>query len=204
MSKFKTLDDFSAVKTNDFAWWDECKCACCCYRFWTSKKLVCSVIDLIGLTFKLAMITVTEPQPLKCWGMSAAFETEEYNNQEILCSVSIMTNINNRCFSYTVNSSLFLHFDCIFGSVARSTVSVCSQFTSCKRKLSNVVSFDLYHTATQHSSVNNKGKTNQSHCLALSHRYTAGVFFVFFLLPHNLFYNQGCRGPIDPGQPVLL
>lgn len=57
-------------------------------------------------------------------------------------------------------------FCCIFCSVTRSTVAAWSQFPSCKRKFSNVVSFDLYHAAVQHSSVNNKGKPNQSHRLA--------------------------------------
>lgn len=64
-------------------------------------------------------------------------------------------------------------FYCIFCSVTRSTVSVWSQFPSCKGKLRNVVGFDLYRAAVQHSCVNNKGRSSQSQPHGSSRCYTA-------------------------------
>lgn len=95
-----------------------------------------------------------------------------------MCCLSILVNVNCRWFFCDSVWIIFIFtFYCIFCRVTRSTVSVWSQFPSCKRKLSNVVDFDLYHAAVQHSSVNNKGKP------CLSHRLACPAATLLFFLP---------------------
>lgn len=115
----------------------------------------------ITLKFKKQWLgTVT--QLFQCWGISPAFETNSLRK----CVHPSMANVTCRWLLKDWFGFIFIFtFYCIFCSVIRSTVSIWSQFSSCKRKLSNVVGFDLYHAAVQHSSVNNKGKPDQSHRL---------------------------------------
>lgn len=136
----------------------------------------------------------------KCQGMSAAFEMqqcEKFQQRNVWCSLSLIANVRCRWLLKLWYRFRFIFtFYSIFSSVTRSTVSVGSQFPSHQRKLRNVVCFDLYHAAVQHSRVNNKGKPNQSHRLACP---TATLLFF-----PNLSYNQGLQRQNRFSHPVLL